>query len=276
MRKKKLKNLPRKSYWQPDATIIMRFFIDLSYCGSQFNGWQNQKHQQNSRCVQEVIENAFSTITRINHEVTGCGRTDTGVHARHYIAHIDSDILLSDPQVLYKINQFLPSDIVIHDIFRVKDDTHARFDAVSRSYSYHMHLLKSPFPQLSFQYPYEKPDVTLLQSAANILLTYQDFYPFCKTKTDVKTTKCSVSKAVWSQPSSDQYVFQITADRFLRGMVRLIVGMCLDVSRGRLTLDDVSHALDNQTRLHRHWSVPAIGLFLENIQYPEGVKFESA
>lgn len=251
----------------------MRFFIDLSYCGSRFNGWQNQKHQKNSRCIQDTLETAFSTLTRIKHEITGCGRTDTGVHAKNYIAHTDSETDLSDPQFIYKVNQFLPEDIVVHQIFRVRDEAHARFDAVSRSYTYHLHLNKDPFPQLSFQYPYGRPDLQVLQLAAGILLLYEDFFPFCKTKTDVKTTKCKVSKAQWIQQAPDKFTFSITADRFLRGMVRLVVGMCLDVSRGRLTLEDVSDALRNQTRLHRHWSVPAIGLILENIRYPEDVKF---
>jgi tRNA pseudouridine38-40 synthase len=173
---------------------------------------------------------------------------------------------------LVKINTLLPEDIVIHDIFKVKDSAHARFDAVSRSYSYHIHLSKSPFPELSFHYFYKKPQLHILNEAAGLLLKYQDFNTFCKTKTDVTSTICNITKANWIMIDEDHLEFQISADRFLRGMVRLITGMCLDVDRGKLNLDEVRYALENKSRLPRHWSVPALGLFLKDIEYPDTIR----
>ncbi len=154
---------------------MSRYFLVLSYCGTKFNGWQSQNGQQESRCVQEVLENSFFTLTRVQHDIVGCGRTDTGVHAKRYIAHIDSDIDLTDFRFLIKINTLLPEDVVLHDIFKVKDTAHARFDAVSRSYSYHIHLSKTPFPVLSYHYYYKKPRLEVLNEAAGLLLKYLDF-----------------------------------------------------------------------------------------------------
>lgn len=251
---------------------MSRYFLVLSYCGTKFNGWQSQNGQLGSRCVQEVLENSFFTLTRNHHDITGCGRTDTGVHAKRYIAHVDSNSDLSDRRFLVKINTLLPEDIVIHDIYKVKDSAHARFDAVSRSYSYHIHLSKSPFPELSFHYFYKKPQLHILNEAAGVLLKYQDFNTFCKTKTDVTSTICNITKANWIMIDEDHLEFQISADRFLRGMVRLITGMCLDVDRGKLNLDEVRYALENKSRLPRHWSVPALGLFLKDIEYPDTIR----
>jgi tRNA pseudouridine38-40 synthase len=249
----------------------MRFFIDLSYCGTNFNGWQNQEKQKHTRCVQQVIEEAFFIVTRVTHEITGCGRTDTGVHAIHYIAHTDSEIALDNTKLLHKLNQILPDDIIIHKIRKTKVNVHARFDAVSRSYVYKLHIEKTPFPVLSYLYTYKIPDLTELNKAANLLLNYQDFNSFCKTKTDVKTTLCKIESALWKMNDNNEFEFHITSDRFLRGMIRLIVGMCLDVDRNKLTLDDVRKSLEKKERLPRNWSVPAIGLFLCDIKYPEDI-----
>lgn len=252
----------------------MRFFIDLSYCGTNFNGWQSQRKQGTSRCVQSILEQALTTLTKQPHEVTGCGRTDTGVHARHYIAHTDSDFLLSEPFFADKLNRFLPDDIVIHSIFAVPETAHARFDAVRRSYVYYIHLEKSPFPDLSYYYAFHRPSLEKLNQAASLVLGNHDFFAFCKTKTDVKTTLCTIFRAEWIQESENKLAFHITGDRFLRGMVRLIVGMCLDTDRGKLTLDQVNEALRTKTRLPRSWSVPADGLFLHTIEYPSRLKTE--
>lgn len=247
----------------------MRFFIDLSYCGTRFNGWQNQDVKTNARNVQTVIETALTTLTREKHDIVGCGRTDTGVHAKHFIAHTDSKIRLDSPVFLSKLNRYLPDDIVIHGIKPVSETAHARFDAVSRSYIYYLHTEKSAFPKLSFLYSYKKPNLDTLNKAASLLLGQDDFYTFCKTKTDVKTTRCNITDARWYQRDETNYEFHITGDRFLRGMVRLIVGMCLDIDRGKLTIPQVQEALQSKKRLPRHWSVPAIGLFLHSVQYAD-------
>lgn len=249
----------------------MRFFIDLSYCGTKFNGWQQQKNQKNSRCVQDVLESSIFTLTRHKHEIVGCGRTDAGVHARHYIAHLDSELQLTDLKFIKKLNQILPEDIAVHSIYRVPEDAHARFDAISRTYSYSLHWEKSPFPLLSFEYKIGKPDLDKLQAASNLLLPFEDFNTFCKSHSDVKTTKCHITAAAWYEVTPTNLIFRITADRFLRGMVRMIVGMCLDVSRGRLSAEQVIQCLENRERLPRHWSVPAIGLILEDICYPNHI-----
>ncbi|MBP6693797.1 MAG: tRNA pseudouridine(38-40) synthase TruA [Saprospiraceae bacterium] len=249
----------------------MRFFLDLSYWGTNYNGWQNQQKQKNTRCVQRVIEQSIFTLTRTVHELVGCGRTDTGVHAIHYIAHTDSNEELDNPKFLYKLNNILPEDIVIHVIRKTHEKAHARFDALSRSYVYKLHLEKSPFPDLSFLYTYKIPDLEVLNKAVELLLDYRDFNSFCKTRTDVKTTLCNIESAYWIKNDSNEFEFHIKADRFLRGMIRLIVGMCLDVDRNKLTLDDVKKALDKKERLPRNWSVPAIGLFLCDIKYPEEI-----
>ncbi|MFZ1705177.1 MAG: tRNA pseudouridine(38-40) synthase TruA [Saprospiraceae bacterium] len=250
----------------------MRFFIDLSYCGNQYNGWQSQKKQSNSRCIQQIIEETLFTLTREKHNIVGCGRTDAGVHAKHFMAHVDSSSQLDTKIFIDKCNKLLPLDIVIHHIFESEAASHARFDAVSRSYVYKIHLEKTPFPELSFHYFYKKPDLANLNAAAQILLNYSDFFTFCKTRVDVKTTLCKIESAYWVQIEEDKYEFHITADRFLRGMVRLIVGMCLEVDRGKLTLATVQHSLENKIRLPRQWSVPAIGLFLQQIKYPDSIK----
>lgn len=250
----------------------MRYFIDLSYCGTKFNGWQHQKKQGDSRCVQYVIEQTLTILTKQPHEVTGCGRTDTGVHAIHYTAHTDSNFILSEISFINKLNRFLPDDIVIHYIYPVAESAHARFDAINRSYVYHMHLEKSPFPNLSYYYPYKKPSLEKLSQAASLIIGNHDFFAFCKTKTDVKTTICNVYNAEWIYKDENKLEFHITADRFLRGMVRLIVGMCLDVERGKMTINEVAEALHTKNRLSRSWSVPAIGLFLHSIEYPAQLK----
>ena len=214
------------------------------------------------------MESSISTLTRHKHEIVGCGRTDAGVHARHYIAHVDSDQPLTEPKFIKKLNQLLPQDIAVHSIWPVPSDAHARFDAISRTYTYSIHYDKIPFPVLSFEYKIGKPDLEKLQDAAHLLLPFEDFNTFCKSHTDVKTTKCHITSVSWHANTPTNFIFRITADRFLRGMVRMIVGMCLDVSRGRLSAEQVIQCLENRERLPRHWSVPAIGLFLEDICYP--------
>lgn len=243
----------------------MRCFAHIAYNGARYHGWQSQR---NSITVQEVLEEAFSTV--LNHQISivGCGRTDTGVHASSYYFHFDA------PQVfpanfVYRINKFLPKDIVVYQILKVPPESHARFDAVNRSYHYHLSFTKNPFGQdTTAHLPLaQKADFEALQQAAQLLLTFNQFYPFCKSDTDTAGYACQLKTAEWSA-TPNGLIFNIQANRFLRGMVRLIVGMCLNVGWGKLTLQEVTIALERQTRLKNAWSAPPEGLFLSHIEYP--------
>ncbi|MBK9734054.1 MAG: tRNA pseudouridine(38-40) synthase TruA [Saprospiraceae bacterium] len=245
---------------------MARYFIKLSYCGTNYNGWQSQPHK-GTFCVQDTIEKAISTFIRHEIKIVGCGRTDTGVHAINYFAHFDYDGMLNSEDLVFRLNKMLPIDISIQDVMLVNDNSHARFDASSRSYQYHLHTSKSPFLPLSFFYYYEEPDFNMLNEAAAILLDYYDFTTFCKVNSDVSTMNCHISESRWER-HNNHYTYFITSDRFLRGMIRLIVGMCLNVSRGKVTLDEVREALEHKKRLQHDWSVPANGLFLCDIIYP--------
>lgn len=244
-----------------------RYFIRLSYNGSNYNGWQNQSPGKGIS-IQSKIEEALSILCRKSTELTGCGRTDAGVHARDYFAHFDGPQSIDKSEWIMKLNKMLPKDIAIHDIMTVHPEAHARFDAISRSYEYHLHTQKSPFLPYSFYYTYGSLDHEILNSAAALLMEYKDFATFCKTHTDVKTTLCRITESRWEQTDDHKWIYQITADRFLRGMVRLIVGMCLNVSRGKISIEQVRKSLKEGTRTGQDWSVPAEGLFLCRIAYP--------
>lgn len=242
----------------------MRYFARLSYLGSEFYGWQKQVGQTT---VQSCIEDCFSLILREQIEVTGCGRTDTGVHASEYYLHFDA---LHDPQPhLARINKFLPSSIAIHQIFPVHESAHARYDASSRTYIYVIDYQKNPFRRgLTWYFPKAADlDAILLQQAADLISTYQLFEPFCKTNSGSKSKRCMIQTVSW-QSIGSEWRFTITADRFLRGMVRLIVGACVQYALGKLTLEDLRLALETQSPLRQAWSVPPQGLFLSQVQYP--------
>jgi tRNA pseudouridine38-40 synthase len=249
---------------------VARYFIRLSYCGIDYNGWQSQPHP-GTVTVQDTIEGVLSTLLRQKANIVGCGRTDTGVHARDYVAHFDVNGDLDRETIVYKANKLLPKDIAIHEIYPVREGAHARFDAVSRSYQYHLHTAKSPFEPYSFYYIYEKPNLEKLNAAAGILLEYTDFTTFCKLHSDVKTMHCKLSQSLWIR-EGDKFIYQVTSDRFLRGMIRLIVGMCLNVSRGKLTISSVRDALETQSKLPLEWSVPAEGLILTDICYDNDIR----
>ncbi len=242
----------------------MRYFIELAYNGATFHGWQRQPRQIS---VQQVLEDSFSTILGRTIEIMGCGRTDTGVHASQYFAHFDFDGVLPAGFVR-RINKYLPPAIVVYRLFPVADDLHARFSAHYRAYRYHLSLVKDPFRQQTATfYPYAKKlDRSLLQEAALLLPKYELFAPFCKSGSDVEVPHCTLHRAEWVF-GEREYVFHIAANRFLRGMVRLIVGMCLDVAREKTTLAEVELAMEEQTRLVRASSAPPEGLFLEEVRY---------
>ncbi len=245
----------------------MRFFIELAYKGTNYVGWQIQK---NGISVQECIEKGLSKILNQEISIVGCGRTDAGVHASEYFAHFDFENELPE-NTTNRLNHILAEDILIKRIFEVDKDAHARFDAVKRSYEYKIILQRDPFQrETAFFFPQEnKLDKQLVQDAASLLLNYSAFFPFCKTHSDVKTMNCQMHESRWEiDLEKKEMIFHITANRFLRGMVRMVVGMCLNVGLGKLTIEEVITALEKQERLARPYSVPAEGLFLSAIEYP--------
>jgi len=250
----------------------MRCFCELAYNGTRYVGWQKQPGQAS---LQETIEGAFSTILETSIEITGCGRTDAGVHARQYFLHFDFPFEGEGgfPEAFVsRLNKFLPQDIVVRRIFEVANDAHARYDAFLRSYEYKLCFNKNPFhPETIYHFPFaHKLDVQKVQEAANLLLGYDEFFPFCKTRSDVKTVECQLKRSKWIfDREKERMIYYISANRFLRGMVRLIVGMCLNVGLGKLSLEEVKLALDTtQRRLPKSWSVPPQGLFLTEVRYP--------
>ena len=206
----------------------MRYFVTLSYDGTRYHGWQIQP---NGNSVQETLQGALSTILRQTIALTGAGRTDAGVHARMMVAHFDTDLSFDCRQLVYKVNRLLPYDIAVQKIEHVADELHARFSAVSRTYHYYVHTRKDPFEcAYSYRLPYEL-DFEKMNEAARVLLEYEDFGAFCKSHADVKTTLCHVISAAWHQTAPDKWFFEITANRFLRNMVRAVVGTLVDVGR---------------------------------------------
>lgn len=243
----------------------MRFFITLSYDGTRYHGWQVQP---NGPSVQEKLQWALSTILRQDIQVTGAGRTDAGVHARMMVAHFDVETMDFELQDLtYKLNRLLPQDIAIQKMEPVSDEMHARFSATSRTYHYYIHTVKDPFLRAyscELHYPL---DFQLMNEAAAILMTYEDFGAFCKAHADVKTTLCHITAAQWHQTSPSSWYFEITANRFLRNMVRAVVGTLIDVGRGRLSLDDFRKVIEGKRRTEAGESMPANALFLEEVKY---------
>jgi len=247
----------------------MRFFITLSYDGTRYHGWQVQP---NGISVQGEVQRGLSLLLRTDIAVTGAGRTDAGVHARMMVAHFDYAPPLAKPldccQLAYKLNKLLPADIAIERIDPVPSDLHARFSAVSRTYYYYLHTVKSPFLRhysCELHYPL---DFALMNEAAAMLLDFDDFGAFCKSHADVKTTLCHVTKAEWHPLAPGQWVFEISANRFLRNMVRAVVGTLVDVGRSRLTLSQFRSVVEGKRRSDAGESMPAHALFLQHIGYP--------
>ena len=242
----------------------MRFFITLSYDGTRFHGWQIQP---NGISVQGELQRGLSLLLRQEIIVTGAGRTDAGVHASMMVAHFDYVGELDCRQLAYKLNKLLPQDIAVQKVEQVSDDLHARFSATSRTYYYHIHTEKSPFERhysCELHYPL---DFDKMNEAARILMEYEDFGAFCKSHADVKTTLCHVTKAEWHQTSSFTWYFEITANRFLRNMVRAVVGTLIEVGRGRMTLDEFRTVIEGKRRTEAGESMPGNALFLVNITY---------
>ncbi|MEE0985349.1 MAG: tRNA pseudouridine(38-40) synthase TruA [Bacteroidaceae bacterium] len=242
----------------------MRYFITFSYDGTAYHGWQIQPH---SVSVQEEIQKALSTLLRRPMEVVGAGRTDTGVHARKMFAHFDSEYELECPQLVYKLNKLLPRDIAVQQVERVADDMHARFSAKSRTYHYYVHLDKNPFLRSYSWQVYGNPDFELMNRAAAVLMEYMDFTSFSKVNTDTKTNDCTITEAHWDRVGEEQWRFTITANRFLRNMVRAIVGTLMEVGRGRMTIEQLRQVIEAKDRCRAGDSVPGNALFLVDVKY---------
>lgn len=246
-----------------------RYFLQLSYKGTNYHGWQIQP---NAISVQEVIADALSKILREKIAVVGAGRTDTGVHASFFILHFNAENPIPEKlDIVYKLNSFLPHDIAVQKVWKVSDDLHARFSATSRTYRYFISTEKNVFGhETSFKYL--KPlDVAKMNEAAKTLFDYEDFTSFSRLHTDVKTNNCKIMQAEWTMEEK-QLVFVVKADRFLRNMVRAIVGTLLEVGKGKLTVEQFREIIEMKDRGAAGASAPAQGLFLVDIEYPEESK----
>ena len=249
---------------------MQRYFVTFSYDGTRYHGWQIQP---NGDSVQQRLQEALSTLLREDICVTGAGRTDTGVHARMMVAHFDTDACfeaeegINEAQLAYKLNRLLPYDIAVEKVEKVSQEMHARFSATSRTYHYYIHTKKDPFRrayscELHYELDFEK-----MNEAARVLMEYEDFGAFCKAGADVKTTLCRVTEARWIQTSETTWYFVITANRFLRNMVRAVVGTLIDVGRGRLSLEEFRKVIEGKRRTEAGESMPGNALFLEKIVY---------
>ena len=244
---------------------MKRYFVYLSYNGKNYCGWQTQP---NGITVQQKLEESLSVLLREKISVVGAGRTDSGVHASYMVAHFDSEAEIDRPFLCKKLNGILPNDIVISKIEEVIPDAHARFDAISRTYKYFVTAQKDPFGEaFTYRLPFSV-DYDLMNVAARILFDYEDFTSFSKLHTDTKTNNCRILYAKWEQVNDTTWAFTIQADRFLRNMVRAIVGTLLEVGRGKITLEDFRAIIEEKNRNKAGTSVPAHALFLVDIVYP--------
>lgn len=241
----------------------MRYFIEFSYHGKNYFGYQIQP---NEISVQEELEKALSTILRREIKTTGAGRTDTGVHAKKMFAHFDTEQIL-DESLVHKLNSFLPPDISVKRIFKVKDDFHARFDATFRTYEYYISLDKNPFTQdTSWQIWKRNLEIDKMNEACKILFDFEDFTSFAKLHTDNKTNNCKIYKAFWEQ-NGTELKFTISADRFLRNMVRAIVGTMVEIGSGKIMPEGLRTIIESKNRNSAGTSAPAQGLFLVEVGY---------
>ncbi|WP_348810873.1 tRNA pseudouridine(38-40) synthase TruA [Flavobacterium maritimum] len=250
----------------------MRYFIKLAYNGTHYHGWQ---YQPNASSVQETLNKAFSVLLNsrsIDSEqakqinLMGAGRTDTGVHAKEMYAHFDFEPSFDIPNLVHKLNSYLPKDIVIYDIIPVSGEAHSRFDALKRTYEYHIHTFKDPFLEDLSWYFHQELDVDLMNEAADLLFNYTDFQCFSKVNTDVNTFDCTIFEANWKQ-ENNTLIFTISANRFLRNMVRAIVGTLVNVGLHKITLADFNAIIESKNRDKAGFSVPAHGLYLTQIEY---------
>lgn len=242
----------------------MRYFIKLAYNGSLYHGWQIQP---NAASVQETLNKALSVLLHSDISLMGAGRTDTGVHAREMYAHFDFETVFDIPKLIHKLNSYLPKDIVIYTIFPVNEEAHCRFDAIKRTYEYHIHLFKDAFLHEQSWYVNQSLDIDLMNEAAQLLLNYTDFQCFSKVNTDVNTFDCSIYEAYWKK-EDNKLIFTISANRFLRNMVRAIVGTLVNIGLHKINIADFIRIIESKNREKAGFSVPAHGLYLTKIVYP--------
>ncbi len=245
----------------------MRYLFEITYRGSNYHGWQSQ---HNAVGIQQVIEEAMTKLLREKISIVGSGRTDTGVHCGQQFFHADVESTFEFDTLIIRLNSFLPKDIAVRSIRKIKPDASARYDAYERTYQYHITRTKDPLREgLSF-YFFKPLDLGVLQRGADILLGKHDFECFSKVKTDVNHFICDIKQAEWNQ-KGDLLVFTITANRFLRGMVRAVVGTLLDAGTGKTTLDDIRAVLKSKDRKKAGMNVPPEGLFLTSVKYPKAI-----
>ena len=248
--------------------MASRYFIELAYDGSDFHGWQIQP---NAKTIQETLNTALSTLLRTEIYTVGCGRTDTGVHASQYFAHFETETPVEDlDELVYRSNRVLPVSIALKRCFEVNNATHARFTATSRSYAYLITQQKDPFAVLRKWEMRETVDIDRMNKGAAKLLGEKDFGCFAKSNTQTETNLCNVTHAQWYEDGATLR-FEVSANRFLRNMVRAIVGTLIDLGRGSITLDDIDRILESKDRSEAGLSVPAHGLYLTGVSYPDGI-----
>lgn len=240
--------------------------MELAYLGRAYHGWQKQP---NAISVQEIVENTLFTLLRVPSEIVGAGRTDAGVHAKQLFAHFDSEEKL-EKELVFRLNSLLPKDIAVLDLFQVKPDAHARFDALNRTYEYHIIQKKDPFAVDAAYLVKRNLNVDLMNQAAQLLLKHSNFKCFSKSSTDVKTYNCNIETAFWEQ-KDEKLIFNIKADRFLRNMVRAIVGTLLEVGLERMKVKEINKIIESENRSEAGASVPAHGLYLTKIEYPKNI-----
>ena len=240
--------------------------MELAYFGKAYHGWQRQP---NAISVQEVVENALNTLLQETVEIVGAGRTDSGVHARQIFAHFDTEKQLAE-EFSFRMNSLLPKNIAVKNLFPVKSDAHARFDAYSRSYEYHLVTSKDVFATDMAYYVQKEIDVDKMNEAAQILFSYSNFKCFSRSRTDVRTYNCKIERADWQQ-EEERLIFHITADRFLRNMVRAIVGTLLEIGLGKMEVQEMHNIINSEDRSEAGASVPAQGLFLTKVEYPKSI-----
>jgi tRNA pseudouridine38-40 synthase len=242
----------------------LRYFLEFAYKGTNYHGWQ---YQPNATSVQETLTKALSTILKTDIELVGAGRTDSGVHAKQMFAHFDYDLAIDVPYLSHKLNSFLPKDIAILNTHKVHDEAHARFDATKRTYEYHIHTKKDAFESDDSWYYQNDLNIEKMNEACKILFNYIDFECFSKVHTDVNTFNCKIFEANWKQ-DNNRLVFTISADRFLRNMVRAIVGTMVNIGLEKVSLQDFIQIIESKDRKKAGFSVPAHGLYLTKVEYP--------
>jgi tRNA pseudouridine38-40 synthase len=241
----------------------LRYFIKLAYNGTNYHGWQSQP---NAVSVQETLNKAFSVVLNSEINLMGAGRTDTGVHAKEMYAHFDFETPFDSQNLIHKLNSYLPTDIVLYNIIPVHHQAHARFDATKRTYQYHINSFKDAFLKYQSWYYHQNLDLDLMNQASKLLFNHTDFQCFSKVNTDVNTFECTIFEAYWTQ-RDEKLIFTISANRFLRNMVRAIVGTLVSVGLHKITLEDFNEIIKNKNRDNAGFSVPAHGLYLTKIDY---------